>query len=203
MTSHRLSLLTAVAVAAAVPLACPAIAQGLPPQTSAITSPVPSAETVTIHAKITAINPATRSVTLSGATGNSVTVKAGPVVDLSNLKVGDRVNAKYYRSVAFLIAGPNAPVPEDEIAAIAARGAHTPGGDVVELIRVSATVVGIDLPAHSIDTVDPSGGAVRTIVVTDPARIALLSELKLGDTITTVVSQAIAVSIQPASTSWF
>ena len=64
-------------------------------------------------------------------------------------------------------------------------------------------MVGIDLPAHSIDTVDPSGGAVRTIVVTDPARIALLSELKLGDTITTVVSQAIAVSIQPASTSWF
>ena len=204
MTPHRLSLLAAaVAVAAAFPLACPASAQGLPPQPNAIISPVPSSEAVTIHAKITAINTATRNVTLSNANGNSVTLTAGPAVDLSNLKVGDRVNAQYYRSVAFLLSGPTAPVPEDEVVAVAARHAQTPGGDAVELVRVSATVVGIDLSAHSIDVVDPSGGAVRTVVVTDPARIALLSQLKLGDTITTVVSQAIAVSIQPAPTSWF
>jgi hypothetical protein len=204
MTSQRLSILAAaVAVAAALPLACPVSAQGLPPQSSSITSPIPSAEAVTIHAKITAINTATRNVTLSNANGNSVTLTAGPAVDLGNLKVGDRVNAQYYRSVAFLLSGPTAPIPEDEIVAVAARNAKTPGGEAVELMRVSATVVGIDLPAHSIDVVDPSGGAVHTVVVTDPARVALLSQLKLGDTITTVVSQALAVSIQPAPKSWF
>jgi hypothetical protein len=39
--------------------------------------------------------------------------------------------------------------------------------------------------------------------VTDPARIAMLSQLKVGDTITAVVSQALAVSIDPAPKSWF
>jgi len=39
--------------------------------------------------------------------------------------------------------------------------------------------------------------------VTDPARITMLGTLKLGDTITAVISQAVAVSIEPAPTSWF
>ena len=58
------------------------------------------------------------------------------------------------------------------------------------------------MAAHSIDLVNPSGGGVVTIDVTDPKRIAMLSDLKVGDTITAVVSQALAVSIEP-SKSWF
>jgi hypothetical protein len=51
--------------------------------------------------------------------------------------------------------------------------------------------------------VNPSGGGVYTIHVTDPARQALLGQLKVGDTVTAVVSQALAVSIEPARKSWF
>ena len=46
-------------------------------------------------------------------------------------------------------------------------------------------------------------GGVYTLHVTDPARIPMLSSLKVGDTITAVVSQAVAVSIEPAPKSWF
>ncbi|CAH2602986.1 conserved exported protein of unknown function [Rhodovastum atsumiense] len=202
--SRRLSILTVVAAAAALPLlAAPVSAQGVPPQPGAITSPVPSPEAVTIHAKISAINPSTRAVTLTGANGQSVTLKAGPLVDLNRLKQGDTVNAKYYRSVSFLLSSPGEPVPESEIVAAAARKVTTPGGDALVLTRLSVIVVGIDIPAHSVDVVDPSGGAVRTVIVTDPARIALLPELKVGDAITAVVSEALAVSIQPAEKSWF
>src|SRR5690348_12065427 len=67
---------------------------------------VPQSETATIHAKITAINPNTRDVTLQGRSGHSVTVTAGPAVRLDMLKVGDTVNAKYYRSVAFAVTPP-------------------------------------------------------------------------------------------------
>ena len=42
-------------------------------------------------------------VTLMGASGAKVTVTAGPLVRLELLKVGDTVNAKYYRSVAFVV----------------------------------------------------------------------------------------------------
>ncbi len=69
--------------------------------------------------------------------------------------------------------------------------------------RVGGLVVGLNQAAHSIDIVDPSGGGVYTINVTDRSRQALMSNLKVGDTITAVVSQAVAVSITPAPTSWF
>lgn len=204
MRSHRLPFtVAAVAALALLPLADPAVAQGIAPQPGAITSPIPAPEAVTVHAKITAIDPASRGVTLTGANGNQVTVTVGQAVDLSRLKVGDSVNARYYRSVAFLLSGPGDTVPEDEIAQAAARNVAAPGGEVLQLVRISATVVGIDLPAHSVDVVDPSGGAVRTIIVTDPARIALLSHLSIGDTVTAVVSQLLAVTIEPAPKSWF
>ena len=54
-----------------------------------------------------------------------------------------------------------------------------------------------------VEIVNPSGGGVYTVNVTDPARQALLGNLKVGDTITAVVSQALAVSITPAPKSWF
>ena len=128
---------------------------------------------------------------------------AGPAVRLDQLKVGDTVNAQYYRSVAFAVAGPGGTAPADGAAEAVARPVQGPGGIVFTTARISATVVGIDLPENSIDVIDPSGGAVRTIVVTDPNRIALLPTLNVGDTITATVSQALAVSITPAPKSWF
>ena len=71
------------------------------------------------------------------------------------------------------------------------------------LTKVQGLVVGIDEAAHSLDLVNPSGGGIYTIEVTDPARIAMLSQVDVGDTITAVVSQALAVSIEPAPKSWF
>jgi hypothetical protein len=55
---------------------------------------IPESEAVTLHAKITAIDPNSRSVTLKSPSGQQVTVTAGPVVRLDMLKVGDTVNVK-------------------------------------------------------------------------------------------------------------
>lgn len=68
---------------------------------------------------------------------------------------------------------------------------------------MSGLVVAIDMAAHSVDLVNPSGGGIYTVEVTDPERIAMLSQIKVGDTITAVVSEALAVSIEPASKSLF
>ena len=197
-------------VAVAIILACAlpvvsdrAVAQANP----TLSNVVPESAAVTVHAKITAIDPTTRAVTLVGASGNPVTVTAGPLVRLDMLKAGDRVNAKYYRSVGFVVTPPaggnGVPVSNDQMQQITAQPAQAPGGVGVRLTQISATVVGIDLAAHSVDLVNPSGGGIYTVNVTDPARIALLGTLKLGDTITAVISQALAVSIEPAPTSWF
>ena len=78
------------------------------------------------------------------------------------------------------------------------RGRLTaPGGVAVQVVKISGTVVGVDLPDNSLRVVNPSGGRVVTIDVTDPARIAMLPKLKVGDTISAVVSQVLAVTITP------
>ena len=181
----------------------PAAAQNNP----VLTNVIPESEAVTLHAKISAINPATRAVTLVGANGTSVTVTAGPVVRLELLKVGDSVNAKYYRSVAFVVTlpqpGTGTPPANDSLTQLTAQPATTPGGVGVRLIKVGGLVVGLNVAAQTVDLVNPSGGGVYAVHVTDPARAAELGTLKIGDTITAVVSEAFAVSIEPAPTSFF
>jgi hypothetical protein len=198
------------AVAAVLLLACafPALPNNAAAQANpTLNNIIPESAAVIVHAKITAIDPGTRAVTLVGASGNAVTVTAGSQVRLEMLKVGDRVNVKYYRSVGFVVnppaGGNGVPVSNDQMRQITAQPAQAPGGIGVSLTQVSGTVVGIDLNAHSVDLVNPSGGGIYTIDVTDPARITMLAPLKLGDTITAVISQAFAVSIEPASRNWF
>jgi len=159
---------------------------------------VPEAASVTMQAKITALDPATRHVTLAGLSGRTVTVKAGPAVRLEMLKVGDTVNAHYYRSVAFIVSPPSAPVPENKMAAVLARPVAEPGGAVGTVTRMSVNVVAIDLAANTIDVVNPKGGEVVSVTVTDPARQAFLPKIKVGDTLTAVVSETLAVAIDPA-----
>ena len=188
--------------AAIVPVAAPtaALAQSNNPVLSNV---IPQSAAVTLHAKIRAINPETREITLAGRSGTSVTVQAGPAVRLDMLHVGDTVNAQYYRSVAFMLSAPGMPAPEDQMEQAIAQAAQAPGGIGVRETKISGLVVGLDQAAHSVDIVNPSGGGIYTINVADPSRQALLETLKVGDTITAVVSQALAVSVTPAPQSWF
>ncbi len=188
----------------ALPLAMPHNAAA---QTAAVQNAIPQSEQVVFQAKIKKINLKTRAVTLEGANGQKVTVTAGPLVRLNLLKDGDTVNAKYYRSVAFMVNGPTGgngtPVSNDQMAAAVAQPATAPGGVAIAVVRISGTIVSIDLSSNSIDIVNPSGGQIYTLDVTDPARQAMLPSLNVGDTITAVVSQTLAVEITPAKKRWF
>jgi Cu/Ag efflux protein CusF len=183
----------------ALPAAPPAAAQGNNPVSSNV---IPEAAATTIHAKIQKIDPQTRKVTLAAPSGKSVAVTVGDAVRLDMLKVGDTVNAKYYRSVAFMVS-PDMNAPPDAAAQVVAQNATAPGGVGVRLTRVSGLIVGIDLASNSVEMVDPTGGGVHTIHVTDPARAAMLGTLKVGDTVTAVISETVAVSIEPAPQGWF
>jgi hypothetical protein len=204
----RAAFPTVTATAALILCGALLLPAALPPSAAAQTKPslgnvVPPNAAVTIHAKITAMDAAKRQVTLTGASGTPVTVTAGPAVRLDMLKVGDTVNAQYYRSVAFVVSQPGATVPDDEVEQAVERPAEAPGGVAMRVTRVSGLVIGIDLGAHSLDMVNPQGGQVFTFHVTDPDRQARLPMLKVGDTITAVVSETLAVSIQPAPKSLF
>jgi hypothetical protein len=186
-------------------LAVAAVATGLAifaghsvkPAMAQVSNIVPQSVAVFFQAQIKAIDPTTRQVTLVGPTGETETVVAGPAVRLDLWKAGDTVNVKYYRSVAFVISTPGEEAPKSQITAAAARPAHAPGGVAVKQTVITATVVGIDLSNDTIELVAPSGGQVLTVAVTDPVRRAHLSMLKVGDKLTAVVSEALAVTMSP------
>jgi hypothetical protein len=199
----RLMLATSAAVALAGIAATVTLQPACAQQNPTLTNVIPDSEAATLHATITAIDRKSRAVSLRGRTGETVTVTAGPVVRLELLKVGDTVSARYYRSVAWELAGPPGgtatPGPSnDEMTTVLARPAQAPGGVAVRVAQISGTVVGIDLAAHRLEVVNPSGGGIYTIDVTNATRVEMLSRLKVGDTVTAVVSEAIAVSIESA-----
>jgi Cu/Ag efflux protein CusF len=191
----------------ALPVAASAQSMAPAPQAATASNVIPQSEEVTLQAKIKKINIKTREVTLEGPNGEKVTVTAGPLVRLNLLKDGDTVNAKYYRSVAFLVNGPaggnGTPVSNDQMAAAVAQPVSAPGGVAIGVVQISGTVVGVNLASNTINIVNPSGGRVYTIDVTDPARQAMLPSLNVGDTITAVVSQTLAVEVTPAPKHWW
>jgi len=190
--------------AAVMPLVVPHPAAA---QNPVLKNVIPESEAVTLQAKIRSIDSNTRQVTLVGPSGHTVTVKAGPAVRLDLLQPGQNVNAKYYRSVGFVVTPPQGgsgvPTSDDQVTQLIAQPMQTPGGVGVRVTKLSGTVVGIDQSSHSINVVNPSGGGVYTIDVTDPARIAMLEKLKVGDTIGAVVSEIVAVQIDPAPQGFF
>ncbi len=199
LVSPRLVSIAALLTACFLSISLPHSAAGQ----TALTNIIPQDAAITAHAKITALDLARRQVTLTGQSGARVTVQAAPAVRLEMLKVGDVVDAQYHRSVAFLIFPPNTAAPEGEIERTIARPADVPGGLGVQAARVGGLVVGVAPGAHSLHVVDPTGGAVFTVNVTDPDRQAALPKLKVGGIITAVINEALAVTIQPATKGLF
>lgn len=159
---------------------------------------VPSSEATTVSATINAIDFTTRQVRLAAPSGYMLTLTAGPSVDLSKFSATEKVVATYARSVAFAVSMPGAPLTADDTAKFNGQDVTTDAGKV-KMATVSGTITGINLAAHSIDVVDPTGGAVFTVDVIDPDRIAMLSHLKVGDTVTAMVSPQTIISMEKAS----
>jgi hypothetical protein len=67
---------------------------------------VVAADTIEISAKVTAVNPKMRTVTLMGPEGKSKTVKVAKTVNLKQIKKGDDVVVRYTEALAILVEKP-------------------------------------------------------------------------------------------------
>src|SRR6516162_9525917 len=128
-----------------IPLA--AQAQSAPnTQAGAATAPgkVVGATTTEMTAKVIAVDPAQRTVTLQGASGKTRTIEVGDQVhNFDQIKVGDTVHAKYTQALALELkkgaTGMAAPTEEHAITPPAAPGAK-PGGTVARKVTATAEV---------------------------------------------------------------
>lgn len=190
--------LFAVAIAGSLVAAANAFAQGAPG-----TKPIVGLSTVTTYSvdgRITAVDPATRMVTLTTPSGATVNHKTSAAVsNLGILKVGDEVFVGYEEKLSFVLSGPNARPPRDRDSSVVvgASGPKAAAGVGANQMVANWWVVGVDVAGAKLSLVNPAGGEVRTYSVVTPEGRAELPRVKTGDYLTAIDSLVLVVSITP------
>lgn len=150
--------------------------------------------------RITAVDAAARTVTVSYPDGATRTVNVSPgVANFSSTRVGDSVTIDFQDRRTFVLSGRNTPVPQARdrsVTTAAASGQNLAGVSASKSIA-NWWVVSVDPAGNTITLVSPDGGPVRTFNVTDPANRAQLSRVKVGDSVTDINSSLLAMSITP------
>jgi Cu/Ag efflux protein CusF len=151
------------------------------------------AQTVKLTATITAIDPATRDVTLKGPQGNEVVVTAGPEVkNFASLKVGDQVDAQYLEALTLELkkGGGMVVARTMQSGMTGAKPGEMPAGAVGRQVTIVADVVGLD-PAKQVVTLK---GPQRTVDlhVTDPEQFKRIAK---GDQVEATFTQALAMAV--------
>jgi hypothetical protein len=160
-------------------------------------------QTVTTYnadARITAVDPSARTVTLTYPDGAVRTVSVGAgVANFSSTRVGDNVTISFEDKRTFVLSGRNTPVPRQRDRTVAA--AASMGQDVAGVAASKSItnwwVVGVDPAANTITLVSPNSGPVRAFNVTSQAGREQLPRVKVGDSLTDINSSLLAVSITP------
>jgi hypothetical protein len=194
--SMRISILLA-ATLSVFTLAQPAIAQTSNAAMTSSPGKVGVAQTVEVSAKITAIDKASRTITLKGPSGDEVKMVAGPEVkNFAQLKVGDTVTAKYLESLVLeLKKGGGMKVEKTETAGVAgAKPGERPAGIGGRQVTVVGDVTKIDASTQTVTVKGPQ----RTVdlKVRDPDQFKLIA---VGDQIQATYTEALAVAVTTES----
>jgi hypothetical protein len=160
---------------------------------------IPDGGTGSIEGKVLALDHATRAMTIASRDGTPTDLYAGPAVRLDNVEQGDEVEANYTRQVLWVVSPTSTPAPAGATSTVG-QVAHTPGGIGPEATQISARVTKID-PGRSFDIVDATGGGMYTIVVTDPTKAAMMSNLQVGNAITVSLTPLTITSMEKCG--WF
>ena len=146
-----------------------------------------ASESISTKATITAIDKATRTITLRNEQGVESKVVAGENVQrFDQLKVGDIITATYSQAMAISIRKPGAPAPKDKIENIV-RDKHS--ATVTQQRTVSVTVEEIDLPNMMVTVLDAKG-AKSKFKVRDKNN---LRELKVGDKVDVTYTEGLLI----------
>jgi hypothetical protein len=185
------------AIASTVVLSQPALAQTSNVATASEPGRVGIAQTVEASATITAIDKATRGITLQSPQGDVMQVTAGPEVkNFDQLKVGDVVKIGYLEALVLeLKKGGGLKVEKTETAgAAAAEPGAKPAGAAGRQVTVVGDVIKLDAATQTVTVKGPE----RTIDLKarDPEQFKLIA---VGDQIQATYTEAFAVEVTPVA----
>jgi len=150
--------------------------------------------TTTVVATVTAIDPATRTVTLKNKNGKTEELKAGEQVrNFDQLKIGDIVTTEYHEARSLSLRKTSGPRSSSEKQILLPAAAGTkPGGTIRREVTIVGDVVAIDANGQDITVRGPQG---KEKVLVDPEQ---LHDIHVGDQVEIVRSEAVAISVSPA-----
>lgn len=154
-------------------------------------------QTVTATATVEKIDHKTRKVTLRGADGRTIQIKAGDRVrNLAQVKKGDEVTVTYFESLAFEVRRQGEATPGAQVtaASAAARPGERPAGLEAQQVTVTSTIEAIDERAGTV-TLKDADGELFTTRVRHPERLKLV---RVGDLVDLTYTEALAVSVEAA-----
>jgi hypothetical protein len=152
------------------------------------------------RATVTAIDPATRAVTIQGDHG-PVTVQVSPdVKNFNNLKVGDRVNISYYQGIAAKLVKGGKTVTDPAVSTFrtGTPAGMRPSGQIGASATVTAKIQDVNLPTNTVAFTD-SNGTTHIVQVKTPEMQSFIRELKRGDIVQVTFTDSLAVEVLPAS----
>jgi hypothetical protein len=167
-----------------------------PPAAAAEATPVKSMGTsVRATGTITAIDMASRHVTIRDSEGQEETFAVGKSVRLERAKVGDQVQVDYSIAVAVSLKKGGGAAVERVEAASASRtpSAATPGVQAVSRTTVTADVLAVDQAKQTLRLKGPEGHVVDVKVRDKQA----MADVKPGDQVIADVTEAVAINLKP------
>ena len=193
MRKRRLgTLLTTVATVASAAGCSPQRDKATTEPAVAPAAGVVEVDTFRLSATVAAVDPVKRQITLVGQDGGRATYTAArDVVNVAQIRAGDRVNATIIEQVALEIAPAGTPANVGTAGSVllTPRGAAPITANTVQ---ISGRVTAIDATTRRINLrfVD---GSTRTYKAGTAVN---LNAVRLGDTVTAVVSEGLAVLVQ-------
>ena len=141
---------------------------------------------------VEAIDVQTRAVTFKKADGTFVTTVAGPDIQrFAELKVGDKVTARYYENLVIRVKKPGESGVNSAEKSTTPSGQALPGGTRAQQRTITATITAIDMDTPTITFTAPNGWMYASRVQDKAA----LATVKVGDKVDIVWTDAMLVSL--------
>jgi Cu/Ag efflux protein CusF len=190
-----------VAIVTALLAAAPLAPAQTTQSASVATAPgtVKTIQTSKATATVTAIDMATRTVSLRRSDGSVIDVHAGDEVrNLDKVKVGDKVTAEYTQALSLELKKGGvgaAKRVESPVEVTRAPAGAPPSATVGMKTTILADVIAVNGKTKVVTVRGPEGHLVD-LKVNDPQQ---LKNIKVGDQVEAVYTQARAISVLPAS----
>ena len=144
---------------------------------------------------ITAIEKASRVVTLKKANGDTLSILCGPEVkNFAQLKVGDEVQSTYTETVSIHVEGAGEPEATSETMTSQAKPGEMPAASVMERMTAKATIKEIDKAKGTV-TLQPLDGEAFSVTAENKAN---LDKVQVGNVVVVTYTVGHAISVSKA-----